>query len=128
MQSWGLFDIEMTDDMCPEHSHKRVWGIQILHGKNSSRGIFIGAFMITVGMIAVSTSVTTYLSTRSNDLYSKNLQNRTFKIDPLSAMFLKDGEGFQFISGSIHYFRIPQIYWTDRLYKAKALGLDVVQM
>ncbi|OON20788.1 hypothetical protein X801_03323 [Opisthorchis viverrini] len=65
---------------------------------------------------------------RLHQLYSTNLINRTFEIDTLNDVFLKDNEEFQFISGSIHYFRIPRIYWLDRLQKASALGLDAVQM
>ncbi|GAA47882.1 beta-galactosidase [Clonorchis sinensis] len=65
---------------------------------------------------------------RFHQLYSTNLINRTFEIDTLNDVFVKDNEEFQFISGSIHYFRIPRIYWLDRLQKARALGLDAVQM
>ena len=40
---------------------------------------------------------------------------RTFKIDFANDRFLKDGEPFRYISGSIHYFRIPSALWRDRL-------------
>ncbi|VDP97800.1 unnamed protein product [Trichobilharzia regenti] len=41
---------------------------------------------------------------------------------------MKDGAPFQYISGSVHYSRIPKIYWHDRLYKMKASGLDAIQI
>ncbi|VUZ48516.1 unnamed protein product [Hymenolepis diminuta] len=52
---------------------------------------------------------------------------RTFFIDTENRVFVKDGKPFRFISGSMHYFRIPRIYWMDRLMKAKAAGLDAIQ-
>lgn len=41
--------------------------------------------------------------------------------------FYLDGEPFQIISGSIHYFRIVQEYWRDRLEKLKSLGMNTVE-
>lgn len=41
---------------------------------------------------------------------------------------MKDDAPFQYVSGSIHYFRIPEQYWYDRLLKMKAAGLDAIQM
>ena len=52
---------------------------------------------------------------------------RSFIIDYQKNCFLKDGECFRYISGGLHYFRIPSIYWDDRLKKAKALGLNAIQ-
>ena len=40
--------------------------------------------------------------------------------------FELDGKRFQIISGSIHYERVPQAYWRDRLRKARAMGLNTV--
>ena len=37
-----------------------------------------------------------------------------------------DGEPFQIRSGELHYNRIPQIYWRDRMEKCLALGLNTV--
>ncbi|VDK37882.1 unnamed protein product [Taenia asiatica] len=54
--------------------------------------------------------------------------SRTFSIDRENGVFLKDGEPFRYISGSLHYFRIPRIYWEDRLVKAKSAGLDAIQI
>ena len=52
---------------------------------------------------------------------------RSFIIDYENNVFLKDGKVFQYISGGIHYFRVPQMYWKDRLMKMKAAGLNTVQ-
>uniref|UniRef100_A0A8D3DDN6 Beta-galactosidase n=1 Tax=Scophthalmus maximus TaxID=52904 RepID=A0A8D3DDN6_SCOMX len=41
--------------------------------------------------------------------------------------FRKDGEEFRFISGGIHYFRIPRVYWKDRLLKMHMAGLNAIQ-
>lgn len=52
---------------------------------------------------------------------------RTFEIDFANDRFLKDGEPFRYISGSIHYFRIPSALWRDRLTRVRALGLNAIQ-
>lgn len=40
--------------------------------------------------------------------------------------FVLDGKPVQIISGEMHYARIPEAYWRDRLMKAKAMGLNAV--
>ena len=52
---------------------------------------------------------------------------RSFIIDYENNVFLKDGKVFRYISGGMHYFRIPRMYWKDRLMKMKAAGLNTVQ-
>ena len=52
---------------------------------------------------------------------------RSFVIDYDNDRFLKDGEPFRYISGCLHYFRVPRFYWKDRLMKMKAGGLNAVQ-
>ncbi|XP_043920855.1 beta-galactosidase-like [Protopterus annectens] len=52
---------------------------------------------------------------------------RTFQIDYENNCFKKDGESFRYISGSIHYSRVPQYYWKDRLLKMYMAGLNAVQ-
>ena len=52
---------------------------------------------------------------------------RLFSIDYEHNTFLKDGYPFRYISGSIHYFRVPPEYWQDRLAKAATSGLDAIQ-
>ena len=52
---------------------------------------------------------------------------RSFVIDYENNCFLKDGQPFRYISGCLHYFRVPRFYWKDRLLKMKAGGLNAVQ-
>lgn len=55
-------------------------------------------------------------------------RKHSFSIDYENNRFLKDGVSFRFISGSIHYFRIPTVYWKDRLLKMYMSGLNAVQV
>lgn len=41
--------------------------------------------------------------------------------------FLLDGKPFRILSGSIHYFRVVEEYWEDRLKKLKACGFNTVE-
>lgn len=41
--------------------------------------------------------------------------------------FYLDGEKFQIVSGSIHYFRVVPEYWRDRLEKLKNMGCNTVE-
>ncbi|KAI2528726.1 galactosidase beta 1 [Homo sapiens] len=50
-----------------------------------------------------------------------------FEIDYSRDSFLKDGQPFRYISGSIHYSRVPRFYWKDRLLKMKMAGLNAIQ-
>ncbi|XP_049275296.1 beta-galactosidase-1-like protein [Rhipicephalus sanguineus] len=43
-------------------------------------------------------------------------KQRSLVIDQTRAIFLKDGQPFQFVAGEMHYFRVPRAYWKDRLY------------
>ncbi|KFU97600.1 Beta-galactosidase, partial [Pterocles gutturalis] len=52
---------------------------------------------------------------------------RSFGIDYDCDCFVKDGKPFRYISGSIHYSRVPRYYWKDRLLKMKMAGLDAIQ-
>uniref|UniRef100_A0A8R1DHI1 Glyco_hydro_35 domain-containing protein n=1 Tax=Caenorhabditis japonica TaxID=281687 RepID=A0A8R1DHI1_CAEJA len=51
----------------------------------------------------------------------------SFLIDEPNRRFLLDGAPFRYISGSIHYFRIPRSKWEDRLEKVRALGFNAIQ-
>lgn len=41
--------------------------------------------------------------------------------------FVRNGHAYQIISGAMHYPRIPREYWTDRLKKARAMGLNTIE-
>uniref|UniRef100_A0A8C1JUD7 Galactosidase, beta 1-like n=1 Tax=Cyprinus carpio TaxID=7962 RepID=A0A8C1JUD7_CYPCA len=56
------------------------------------------------------------------------LYSRSFSIDYKNNCFQKDGKPFQYISGSIHYSRIPREYWKDRLLKMYMTGLNAIQV
>ena len=45
------------------------------------------------------------------------MPNLTFK----GKQFYMDGEPIEIISGTMHYFRIPEDYWYDRLLRSAAL-------
>ncbi|XP_012502319.1 PREDICTED: beta-galactosidase [Propithecus coquereli] len=57
----------------------------------------------------------------------RNASWKTFEIDYSRDRFLKDGQPFRYISGSIHYSRVPRFYWKDRLLKMKMAGLNAIQ-
>uniref|UniRef100_A0A6Q2Y4D3 Beta-galactosidase n=1 Tax=Esox lucius TaxID=8010 RepID=A0A6Q2Y4D3_ESOLU len=52
---------------------------------------------------------------------------RSFSIDYKNNCFEKDGKPFQYISGSMHYSRVPHYYWKDRLQKMYMAGLNAIQ-
>ncbi|XP_071751808.1 beta-galactosidase [Centroberyx gerrardi] len=52
---------------------------------------------------------------------------RSFSVDYKNDCFQKDGQEFRYISGSIHYSRIPRAYWKDRLLKMYMAGLNAIQ-
>ncbi|XP_074431380.1 beta-galactosidase [Larus michahellis] len=60
-------------------------------------------------------------------LRAASIPQRSFGIDYDCGCFVKDGEPFRYISGSIHYSRVPRYYWKDRLLKMKMAGLDAIQ-
>lgn len=51
-------------------------------------------------------------------------QRHSFQLG--DSVFLLDQKPFQILSGELHYTRIPEDYWKDRLHKAKAMGLNTV--
>jgi beta-galactosidase len=42
------------------------------------------------------------------------------------AHFMRNGKPYQIISGDMHFQRVPRAYWTDRLRKARAMGLNTI--
>ncbi|NWX17906.1 BGAL galactosidase, partial [Aegotheles bennettii] len=55
-------------------------------------------------------------------------QARSFQLDYEENCFRKDGAPFRYISGSIHYARVPRPSWRDRLLKMYMSGLSAVQV
>ncbi|NXY50546.1 BGAL galactosidase, partial [Ceuthmochares aereus] len=53
---------------------------------------------------------------------------RSFELDYEQNCFRKDGAPFRYISGSIHYARVPRPAWRNRLLKMYMSGLSAVQV
>ncbi|CAN8004534.1 unnamed protein product [Ixodes hexagonus] len=75
----------------------------------------MSALWIFLGLLFVCTTGNTEATSRS------------FVVDYEHDRFLKDGEPFRYISGSLHYFRVPRAYWRDRLVKMRLAGLNALQ-
>ena len=41
--------------------------------------------------------------------------------------FLLDGSPYQIVSGALHYFRIHPEQWSDRIEKARLMGLNTIE-
>ncbi|XP_078184733.1 beta-galactosidase-1-like protein isoform X2 [Callithrix jacchus] len=52
---------------------------------------------------------------------------RSFVVDRDHDRFLLDGAPFRYVSGSLHYFRVPRVLWADRLLKMRWSGLNAIQ-
>ncbi|XP_037526908.1 beta-galactosidase [Rhipicephalus sanguineus] len=83
------------------------------------------AMFASRALILVAATACCLLATRAR-AEPVNL-NRSFVVDYENDRFLKDGEPFRYVSGSIHYFRVPKPYWSDRLTKMKMAGLNAIQ-
>lgn len=79
---------------------------------------------MAAGVLLFAAVAASCLAARENSVSGK----RSFTIDYKNNCFLKDGEPFQYISGSIHYSRIPRYYWKDRLVKMYMTGLNAIQV
>ncbi|NWX92306.1 BGAL galactosidase, partial [Nothoprocta pentlandii] len=53
---------------------------------------------------------------------------RSFQVDYEAGCFRKDGAAFRYVSGSLHYARVPRAAWRDRLLKMSMAGLSAVQL
>ncbi|XP_073993183.1 beta-galactosidase-like isoform X2 [Rhodnius prolixus] len=53
-------------------------------------------------------------------------EKREFIIDYDTNEFMMDGEPFTYASGELHYFRVPQPYWRDRMRKYRYAGLNAI--
>ncbi|KAM6177842.1 beta-galactosidase-1-like protein [Rhynchocyon petersi] len=51
----------------------------------------------------------------------------SFVVDWKNDRFLLDGAPFRYVSGSLHYFRVPPVLWADRLFKMRMSGLNAIQ-
>lgn len=63
----------------------------------------------------------------SNNTIGNDEKKQTFRIDYDGHTFLLNDQPFRYISGSVHYFRIPSELWKDRLDKIRAGGYNTIQ-
>ncbi|XP_037024449.1 beta-galactosidase-1-like protein [Bradysia coprophila] len=59
-------------------------------------------------------------------IYVSSQQQRTFRVDHQNNKFLLDGQDFQYVSGSFHYFRAVPEAWPARIKTMKQAGLNVL--
>ena len=52
----------------------------------------------------------------------------SFTISYANNTFLRNGVPHRYVSGSMHYFRIPPEMWRDRMMKMRLAGLNTLQM
>ena len=55
---------------------------------------------------------------------SAELSAQDFKIE--NGQFIHKGKPIQFICGEMHYPRVPQEYWRDRVRRLKAMGINTI--
>uniref|UniRef100_T1J8I2 Beta-galactosidase n=1 Tax=Strigamia maritima TaxID=126957 RepID=T1J8I2_STRMM len=82
---------------------------------------------ITRAMAKTHLIVVACALTLSFQLFQAVNADKSFVIDYENDQFLKDGRPFRYISGSMHYFRVPRIYWLDRMERMVYAGLNAVQ-
>ena len=59
-------------------------------------------------------------------MMSSCLTSRSKRFEIKQGQFYLDNKDIQLICGEMHYPRIPQEYWRDRLKRAKAMGINTV--
>lgn len=59
-------------------------------------------------------------------LTPKRMHSRNLGLQANKEYFQLEGNKFLILGGSMHYFRIPRAYWSDRMLKMKALGLNTL--
>lgn len=83
--------------------------------------------LITAGLIAFNFVINANAISQKNVINLVTNKQRTFSIDYENDQFLKDGEPFRYVSGAMHYFRVPKQYWADRMLKMRAAGLNTLE-
>ena len=78
-----------------------------------------------VALAVVVLAVATFADDPMNyELYTKGGIKEGLKAE--GDDFTLNGQKIRLLSGSLHYFRLPQKYWRDRLRKFRAAGLNTV--
>ena len=73
----------------------------------------VPTLLLTAGVLAAGTAAV------------GTFEQRSFTVGPDS--FLLDGRPFHYVSGSVHYFKVPAAYWRDRLTRLRAAGVSALQ-
>lgn len=85
--------------------------------------------LLTTGFSYLLTSCLCELNMATNqtlyDYYTK--PNINSGLSDSSATFKLNNKDIVIYSGAVHYFRVPQEYWQDRLRKLRAVGLNAVE-
>lgn len=98
----------------------------------SRRPVLYFLVFLTAGIIFLPY----FFKPRHNNLHSKQLVQDSSKmvakkpsrvLELSGSKFKLNGKPFTILGGSIHYFRVPVEYWSDRLVKLKAMGLNTVE-
>ncbi|KAG0725488.1 Beta-galactosidase [Chionoecetes opilio] len=92
--------------------------------RHSHHGICGGVTALLVGVLALGVLGQVGQATREPH---EGTQERSFSIDYDNNQFLKDGEPFRYVSGSIHYFRTLPSEWRDRLKKMRMAGFNALE-
>ena len=92
--------------------------MQVISASNSQKGLALVLFFIS----AVWICVIYYPISKAEP----NAKNHGFTVNYEKDTFEKDGVPFYYVSGSLHYFRVPRALWYDRLLKLRASGINVV--
>lgn len=58
---------------------------------------------------------------------ARSQSQRSFAIDFDRNTFVKDGQPFRYVSGSVHMYRMPRALWSDRLERMWAAGLNAIE-
>ncbi|CAL8069024.1 unnamed protein product [Calicophoron daubneyi] len=87
--------------------------------------VLVGAFASAIVLFSAF-STSSRITPQAYTIYEQK-NGRNFSINHEDGVFSKDGEEYQIVSGSVHYFRTPPMYWEDRLSKIKAAGIEVIQ-
>ncbi|KAG0725489.1 Beta-galactosidase [Chionoecetes opilio] len=92
--------------------------------RHSHHGICGAVTALLVGVLALGVLGQVGQATREPH---EGTQERSFSIDYDNNQFLKDGEPFRYVSGSIHYFRTLPSEWRDRLKKMRMAGFNALE-
>ncbi|XP_058467993.1 beta-galactosidase-like isoform X3 [Malaya genurostris] len=82
--------------------------------------------MLLLKCVLFIASFITIVCCSGNNQWIFEQSRRTFEIDFDNNTFLKDGEPFQFISGSFHYFRALPESWNQIMRSMRAAGLNAI--